>query len=323
MRSRAVVLLYHRVVGRSSELLDYAPAGMSVPLPDFEEQMRYLSEHYEVIALPTLVARLRDGGALDDGLCCVTFDDGWLDNYENAFPILRTYRIPFTVFLTTRFIEGHAGWFWEERLKFILGHMAHRVGEGAVSGDEKRRLLEAVNGLGVTGVLDVSLPQLRWRLTDLVNRLRRANEADRERVVAALEQLLLWPSLAEPRRFLNWDEIRQMRAAGASFGAHTVSHANLVRCGEAVARVEIGESRTTLERALSEATLFAYPYGKSTPEVRAWVGEGGFTAAFTTEPGVIGSGVDLMAINRVDIHQRCAVDLPYFACRALALGNAF
>jgi peptidoglycan/xylan/chitin deacetylase (PgdA/CDA1 family) len=73
---------------------------------DFELQMKYLAENFNVISLTEFCRFRAEGRTLPARSIIVTFDDGYEDNYLYAFPVLKKFNIPATIFLTTGFIEG-------------------------------------------------------------------------------------------------------------------------------------------------------------------------------------------------------------------------
>lgn len=90
------VLIYHQVgsgLGRQ----------MEVETDDFVRQLDWLLEHREVVALETAIERWDEPGS--ENLVVLTFDDGYLDTWTTAFPLLAERRLPFTFYLTTRPIE--------------------------------------------------------------------------------------------------------------------------------------------------------------------------------------------------------------------------
>ena len=98
MPIKALIVFYHCV-------RDEADSGLRpTKVADFARQMRYLSQTYTPIPLQQMVQSIQDGTPLPPRAITVTFDDGYLDNYENAYPVLQEYRIPATVFLATDFI---------------------------------------------------------------------------------------------------------------------------------------------------------------------------------------------------------------------------
>ena len=96
----ATLLIYHRVGGGTRDELDLAPKS-------FAAQVRVLAEQ-DVVSLDSALDRLDAG---DRGPSIVlTFDDGFADVYENAWPILRDHRVPFTVYLATGFMGAPMRW---------------------------------------------------------------------------------------------------------------------------------------------------------------------------------------------------------------------
>ena len=95
---KAFVLCYHCVKNEANSYL------RPTKVEDFDKQMQYLSQSYSPISLETMAQHLQNGTALPAKAIAVTFDDGYQDNYENAYPILKRYNIPATIFLTTDFI---------------------------------------------------------------------------------------------------------------------------------------------------------------------------------------------------------------------------
>jgi peptidoglycan/xylan/chitin deacetylase (PgdA/CDA1 family) len=323
MRRAAVVLVYLRIVDAVPDFLDYAPSGMTVTQADFEAQMRYLLRHYRVVPLEDIATRVSLGQPLDDSMCAVTFDDGWRDNYTHAFPVLRALNVPATIFLATHFIDGHP-WFWEERAKYVLGHLHQRYGDGALDPATQSAVERLLEPRQLGTVLRVARAELPGRLTAVVNDLRTVAPEVLSAAMAALEAALQLPGLHEPRRFMTWDEVREMAAAGITFGAHTASHENLERCDLSTADAEMRRSRDVIAAQIGRAPqLFAYPYGKHTLAVRQLAEQVGFASALTTGPGLIREGDDRMGLNRIDIHGRVAPSIPFFACRALRVLNAY
>ncbi len=87
------ILMYHSV--------EHNDTLLSVELESFKKQMRYLKDNnYQVIKLSDLVNFLKSDSPLPEKIVVLTFDDGFKDNYFNAFPVLKEYNFPATIFLT-------------------------------------------------------------------------------------------------------------------------------------------------------------------------------------------------------------------------------
>jgi len=88
-----------------------APSWYVMPQHRFLWQMRWLRLcRYRIISLSNLVAHLRSDRLPPGRAVVITFDDGYMDNYRLALPILRKLHIPATVFLVSRAIGGQANW---------------------------------------------------------------------------------------------------------------------------------------------------------------------------------------------------------------------
>lgn len=95
------ILMYHKVNpdGRSGGL------GLRVPPDRFAEQMEYLHDNeYRTISLFDLVSFLKEGGELPPRPVVITFDDGYLDNYLYAFPVLKKYGFTATIFVVASYV---------------------------------------------------------------------------------------------------------------------------------------------------------------------------------------------------------------------------
>lgn len=120
-------------------------------------------------------------------------------------------------------------------------------------------------------------------------------------------------------RYMSWDQIREMKAAGVAVGAHTETHNHMVTAGEARNRAELQRST---ERYVAELggkpVLFAYPYGEAGHEVRDLVKEQGYTAAFGQHSGVAYRAGDQFFLPRFSFNEAFG-DIDHFRHRVNAL----
>jgi peptidoglycan/xylan/chitin deacetylase (PgdA/CDA1 family) len=96
----APVLCYHSVTPKRDVMID-----PMAPIL-FEAHMAHVKANYVPVTLEAVFNALDGGDVLPDRAVAVTFDDGYSDNYDFAFPLLRKYSIPATIFLVSGFIEG-------------------------------------------------------------------------------------------------------------------------------------------------------------------------------------------------------------------------
>jgi peptidoglycan/xylan/chitin deacetylase (PgdA/CDA1 family) len=100
LKNRALVLMYHRVL-HDQEIPASIDPGMYVSRSAFDRHLHYLADHHDVINLDDLLEWMTGRRQYSRPPCVITFDDGWADNYHVAFPLLRHYRLPATIFLVT------------------------------------------------------------------------------------------------------------------------------------------------------------------------------------------------------------------------------
>ena len=108
LRDRYVVpiITYHHV----GKLADESLILNTVSVESFEKQMHFLKKYgYHVISFKDLVDGLKKGRLFQRDTVVIQFDDGYEDNYTNAFPILKEYEFPAMVFLVSDFIGTHKG----------------------------------------------------------------------------------------------------------------------------------------------------------------------------------------------------------------------
>jgi peptidoglycan/xylan/chitin deacetylase (PgdA/CDA1 family) len=100
LRDQAVILLYHQVLAPDQVPPD-VDHGIYVTTDTFDTHLRELRRSYDVVDLDDLLAWREGRRTFSRTPCAITFDDGWADNYTNAFPLLKRYGMPATIFLIT------------------------------------------------------------------------------------------------------------------------------------------------------------------------------------------------------------------------------
>lgn len=98
-KNSVAVLNYHQINDKDENAL-------TVKTADFDEQMRYLKENgYNTITPEEMLTAFKNGTPLPEKTVVITFDDGYLDNYENAYPILKKYDLKATIFVITDYVS--------------------------------------------------------------------------------------------------------------------------------------------------------------------------------------------------------------------------
>lgn len=273
------VLLYHGVHGSDLTLEGRNSSGKHISAARFERQMAYLAEHQAVVSMAEIAAAYRGDGELPDGAVAITFDDGFLNNYTEAWPILEALGLPATFYLATGFI-GTGRMIWSD-------------------------VLEA-NILGASGAtLTLDLPEWavrRWAIEGLDGKIAAFNEIKTickalpnqekdtviDQVVAGCKAEVACdhPLYA----FMSWREAKEMDTSPlVDFGAHTVDHVSLAKVSPEVLSWQIDESVATLREHLGSCEFFSYPEGQEDDYddvVVAYLQSCGFDHAPTAIDGV-------------------------------------
>ncbi len=273
-RNKLTVLNYHRVDNPDdSGFVSFKPNVSSNPA-QFSKQMDYVKRHYSVITSAQLVRWLYGQDKLPSNPLLITFDDGYLDNLTNAYPVLAERELPAVIFLATEYIGKDKPFYWDY-LAYLFVHTKKTSLEMPRFGDFS--LLENYEReVALQEIIDIlkSIPE-----KEKVSYLREISEK--------LEVSI--PSDAFSNLHLNWDQVRKMRNI-IEFGSHTASHPIMTRIDYSVAQNEIRNSLHKIEQEITVAPItFAYPNGHETdysPEIIEMLKDAGVKAAFTLLPGL-------------------------------------
>ncbi len=258
--SQAVILLYHRVGPREDNW-------SSVPVDPaaFERHLRYLAQNFKVLPLREIAQSLIESQPLPEKTAAITFDDGYKDNYLHAYPLLKKYGLPATIYLTAGHIEKDE-LFWWDKVSYLVEHTSLKALE-----------------LPQIGSLDFSSrPKKRQAIAHIRKTLKTWREVDKQELIDNLAKsagVVIPPGTAK-NLFLTWQEVKQMQAGGIELGAHGVTHANLTNLALPQAENEIVLSKKIIEEELQAHVLsFSYPNGDFSGELSEIVKKSGYMYA--------------------------------------------
>ena len=291
-RPDAVVLRYHSV----SFGADYCHSNNAVSARLFDRQMAYLARRYRVVPLDRVVDFVVAGRPLPPRAVAITFDDGYLDNYEAAFPILRRHGLTATFFVATGAVV--------ERRAFWVGWLWRAVRRPGL--DLRTALGEALG----RPAAQAAGPAAEHAFTQLASAVDRLGGEERPALLDRIRSALGAASLDEPSDFMMTPgQVRAMADGGMTIGAHTVNHPILASVPPAEALDEMTRSRQTLEDLLGrEVRHLAYPNGPGVPcnfdpTTVSLAARAGFASASTSLRGVAGRGDDPFVLRRQGINQ--------------------
>lgn len=303
-----VILMYHRILPSDQAKARVQP-GMYVDPETFEMHIRYLKQYFQVVSFFEKFSTIQPAKNLQSirPACILTFDDGWRDFYEFAYPVLKRNQVPATVFLPTGYV-GTTNWFWTDRLAWLL------MDAIPPASPEKpgNPLLERI--AGIQGGYEE-------RLEAAIHLLKNRNDQEIEEVIAALKERVGIGATPNQRVFLNWEEVREMGGSGlVSFGSHTHNHRILVHLKEGEVREELVLSKKILlrEGVVDPSFIpFCYPNGNSNQRIACMVREAGYHAAVSTGKGWNDGDASPFELKRVAIHQDMTASREMFGCRVV------
>lgn len=247
-RDALLVLNYHRIGDAAADPFD--PDLFSATADELDRQITYLKRHLSVVTLGEAQAFVEGRDSSSHSRVLITFDDGYLDNYELAFPILRSHGVQGVFFLTTS-IVGSCAMPWWDRIAYLIKTARRR-----------RFSLRYPADLAV----DIDENGITRSLRDVLAQYKRPETADPARFLSELQESANGDTPPSSlRRFLSWDEAREMIRGGMAIGSHTVSHDVLSQLKPERQQEELAQSREILQQQLGVAVdSLAYPVGLET-----------------------------------------------------------
>ena len=254
----------------------------------FKNQIEYIKNHFNVIDLQSYLNFLSGKNRLPSNSVLLTVDDGYKDFYTVAFPILKRYGVPATVFLTVDFIDKKM-WLWHDLLNFAL--------------DNTPRSDITFNGRN----FDLADRQERFELKlSFDNICTSYGSSERDLFITqVLKDLKVTVPNSPSAEYapLTWTQILEMSDCGILYGAHTCTHPILSKIHPHEALREIRQSKHRIEEVVQkDISAFCYPNGKEddfNKEVKDMVRECGFMCAFSTIYGMNDLQSDRYALKRM------------------------
>ena len=271
---RVFILAYHRVLEKKSGFL-FDEGVISVSPALFEKEIKFCKEYFSPISFGYLKECMEKKKPLPPNPLIVTFDDGYIDNYTNAFPVLQKFEVPATIFLTADYINTDQLFWWDEVSYYMKA-------QGKSEPDIK----------------------------NLLRSLKLITDDKRIEAVEDIKKSNKGVSQFSERQALNWEEVKAMSRAGIEFGSHTMSHPVLSKVEDKhELEYEIRQSKKIIEEKIEkEVIVFSYPIGGGdsfSSDIKKEVKDAGYSFAVNYIHGVniINNGFDRFSLKRLDMDQ--------------------
>jgi len=269
-RNKVRVLFYHRV-NRYGDHFGMDPE-------TFEYQIRYLTKHYNIISMSDYLCLVKETERKKNAVL-LTFDDGYKDNYTFAYPILKKYSIPATIFLTTDFIDGKI-WLWHDIFRYMVENTPLKKVEVNLKDRNYEWRFEN----------NTERLKVRKNIYDLYKDTPRSERMLKLRDLATLLKVSIPVLPTEKYAPLSWNDIKEMSKNNIEFGSHTRTHEILSKLSNEDAYQELEESKQRIENELQlRADVFAYPNGQHedfTEATQMLLEKTSYKMAFTTIHGM-------------------------------------
>jgi peptidoglycan/xylan/chitin deacetylase (PgdA/CDA1 family) len=280
MRASTTVLMYHRVL-EDEDCADYPFPSLVMPRSLFEAQVDYLSERTRVVPVADALAQTSDAPSDSKPVVCLTFDDGYVDNFEVAAPILEARGLRGTFFITAGAVQAREH-LWYDRAASIW----------ELLGRETIRNLAGNGGSTDAKGFETRQSWIEW--------LKVVSSDQRENVIATLETQVDQNPL--PCSLMTSDQVRRLAETGHEIGSHTLWHPILTTMAADERKNEIEGARKLLQEWTNrEVEGFCYPNGNFDAEVVRQLREVGHSYACTTQPGRNHEGTSQFELRRIDV----------------------
>lgn len=247
------ILLYHGVYDAKLDTGPRNRSGKHISSDRFRAEMHHLARTRPLVSMADIAAAHTGGQPLPENAVAISFDDGFLNNYLQAWPILEEFGVPATIYVATGFI-GTGRMVWSDRLENAFLDTGLDALDIAIGNIRLNYPLTNTNER-VAAFLDVKAQCKRL-----------PNDAKDSVIETVAQALGASPSSDHPLyAFMDWQHIREMNKSDLiSFGAHTIDHISLAKVAETEMRRQIDTSVRRLADELGEPSpFFSYPEGQS------------------------------------------------------------
>jgi peptidoglycan/xylan/chitin deacetylase (PgdA/CDA1 family) len=257
-RSVATILMYHSIPAEQEA--QWMDPYNCLSAKTFENQMKFLAQHRQVISIEQLIQQLEKGEPIRRGTVVITFDDGYRNNFTIAAPILAKYNLPATIYLATGYIDTQQNQWIDTLYTAFRSASKHRLN---LSSWEDQRLKEW------------NLAEQKQReqaYSEIADYLIEADTAERLDLLNEIDQQLA-PTAYPPRLTLTWDEVRQLQQQypNITLGVHTSNHLDLSTHSEKTAQ----EMELSIEHMATATGIrpkhLSFPYNRYNAQAQAQV----------------------------------------------------
>ena len=282
------ILMLHRVIEKRSEISINRDIEVT---PQFLDNLilQYKEKKYDFVSIDEALNRINSNSFINNRspFVCFTFDDGYIDNYTNAYPIFKKYNCPFTIYITTDFYEYKAFLWWYILEQIVISNDSVQLSNGKIYDTSNRELKDKA-------------------FIDIHNMLSKINPLSLKSEFSDLFQRYSWNELQLIMELsMSPEQIYEIsKDPLCTIGAHSVSHPYLSNLNSQQQRAEIQKSIEKLSKLThSNVSHFAYPFGDHDANCISALSELKVSSAVIAWGAYVRKGCNLYKVPRSFIKQ--------------------
>jgi peptidoglycan/xylan/chitin deacetylase (PgdA/CDA1 family) len=270
------VVTYHRIGNKSQTEFD--PNVFSCTSEMFEKHLSFYKKYFDVVTPSQIVQS--NHSHFNKPTLCITFDDGYLDNFEVALPLLQKHELPATFFITSNYVKQTQIPWWDEIAWMVHATKCKKFSLDWIKNNE----------------LQFDTEQLRnnaYSLHQLMSGIKSNSELNMAQKLVRFQKTLdikFDINLLTKPLFMNESNVKSIAESGMEIGGHTMNHPILSHLDVNEQAKEINQNKQHLETLIKNPiTTFAYPVGgyhcyqDATKDI---LRQSGYQLAFTYENGL-------------------------------------
>lgn len=285
-RGDAIALAYHRVLDENDTKLGDP---IALPVHVLVDQLLTLKKYFTIISLENFFDLSKYAREKSRHLCIITFDDGWIDSYTVALPLLKKYSIPATFFITTGYTDTYRQFWWHFLTEILRKYQS--IPHSFQNSIYNKLLLQ-----------NISIPNFDQLSDDtLIEWCKTITHKERCEFINNFSKVLGY--MPVERQAMTKNELQKLVESSYTIGSHTVNHIILPFENYEDVALELAKSLSFLKKISNKlCNYFAYPNGDYSSRDIELVKKAGYQCAFTMNPGIISAD----KVNYFELPRICA-----------------
>lgn len=303
-QAKAIVLCYHRVAHDNID-----PWELAVSPLNFEQQLRMLRKKFSVIPVAELIADTskRKG----DKAVCITFDDGYTDNYTAAKPLLEKYNSPACFFIASAYTGKRQLFWWDELTDIVLrtetlpATLHLPLGKEEFTFDNAAGVVLTCEQIEQLSTWRAKKPAVHKRCELYLQLWQAIRLLNAEEIKLAMQGLRDWSGYIQSEDLADRVPMSETQLRNLSqsplftIGLHTANHLALAAHPTTLQEEEVKQNKAELQRVLQKPVeTMSFPYGKYNDDTLRVIRQHEIVSAFASEKKVTTKHTDKSHIGR-------------------------